>query len=85
MSLQRTQIQLDTETLERLRYKAFSEKRSLASVIRRILREHTFPRVTEKRKKLADFSFVGSGRSRGKGTGRISENHDQELTDAFSS
>lgn len=84
MGMHRTQIQLDKETLEKLRYQAFSEKRSLASVIRSILRAYATPRLQKRKPNLAEFSFVGSGRSRGKGAGNVSEHHDRQLTDAFS-
>lgn len=78
--MKRTQIQLDEQTFERIRERAFRERASIAQVIRRALIQH----ISEGPAKRGGitFSFVGSGRSRRKGSGRIAERHDDELADA---
>lgn len=83
--MKRTQIQLEEELFEQLRYQAFRERRSLAGVIRHILRERVLLPFPSQRKarSLTVFSFVGSGASRGLGAGSISEKHDKELSKAL--
>ena len=79
--MKRTQLQVDETTWEVLRERAFRERRSIAEVVREILKADV-ARITRKRPTSA-FSFIGSGASRGRGRGRVSERHDEELMAAF--
>ncbi|HEX9722384.1 MAG TPA: CopG family transcriptional regulator [Candidatus Paceibacterota bacterium] len=78
----RTQIQLDESTWERLRQVAFERKSSIAAVIREMIKTQVSPKQ-KTRLRAEDFSFVGSGRSRGKGAGTVSERHDDEFADGI--
>lgn len=80
--MQRTQIQLDKNLFELVRHKAFQEKRSFSSVVREALQKYISPQTTQK--SSYRFSFVGSGKARKKVPYVVSEEHDKELTKAFS-
>lgn len=70
---------MDEQTFETLRRRAFHERRSLAGIVREILRAHVMPPAGRIRHGGTPFSFVGSGRSHGKGAGTIAERHDEEF------
>lgn len=74
----RTQIQLEESTWERLRQIAFQRKISIAAVIREMIKAHDSPKQKAKIR-TEDLTFIGSGRSRGKGAGSISDRHDEEF------
>ena len=78
----RTQIQLEDSMWERLRQIAFERKQSIAAVIREMIRTQVSPKRKTKLR-MEDFTFIGSGRSRGKGAGTISERHDEEFADGI--
>jgi len=78
----RTQIQLDESTWERLRQIAFQRKSSIAAVVREMIKAQVSPKRKTKLR-MEDFTFIGSGRSRGKGAGTISERHDEEFADSI--
>ena len=78
----RTQIQLDESTWERVRQIAFERKSSIAAVIREMVRVQVSPKK-KTRLRMEDFTFIGSGRSRGKGAGTIAERHDEEFADSI--
>ena len=78
----RTQIQLEDSMWERLRQIAFQRKSSVAAVIREMIRTQVSPKRKTKLR-MEDFTFIGSGRSRGKGAGTISERHDEEFADGI--
>ena len=78
----RTQIQLDESTWERLRQIAFQRKSSIAAVVREMIRAQISPKRKTKLR-MEDFTFIGSGRSRGKGAGTIAERHDEEFADSI--
>lgn len=84
-SMKRTQIQLDERTFEKLRERAYRNHESIAGIIRSMVEGYIGKKQTSGMKTPPAFSFVGSGRSRGKRSGGISERHDEELTGAFSS
>lgn len=69
-------------TWEILRKIAFERKSSVAAVIRELIQNQvrTKPRISRFTSK--DFTFVGSGRSHGKGSGSIARQHDEELADS---
>jgi hypothetical protein len=75
----RTQIQLEEPTWERVREIAFQKKSSIAAVIREMIRAQVFPK-TKPKLRMGDFSFIGSGKSNGKGAGTIAGRHDEEFT-----
>lgn len=80
--MKRTKIQLEEKVWEALRTKAFEERSSVAEIIRRMVRQYTQKSGIEKCTDPS-FSFVGSGRSRGKGSGKIAERHDEEIAGAI--
>ena len=81
--MRRTQIQLDEETYEALRRRAFEEKRSLAAVIRRLLAEAMGTGSLRQRRNIREFASVGAGRSRQGRLSPVSERHDEALADAL--
>ena len=78
----RTQIQLDESTWEKLRQIAFQRKSSIAAVVREMIKAQVSPKRKTKLR-MEDFTFIGSGRSRGKGAGTIAERHDEEFADSI--
>ena len=78
----RTQIQLEDSMWERLRQIAFQRKSSIAAVIREMIRTQVSPKRKTKLR-MEDFTFIGSGRSRGKGAGTVAERHDEEFADGI--
>ena len=83
--MRRTQIQLDEDLHASLRRMAYEQGTSMASIIRDTLNEALGissrpPRVP---RKLAEFPFVGSGRSRQGGRAPVSEHHDEALAEAL--
>lgn len=79
--MKRTQIQLDEKTWEVLRERAFRERRSIADVVRGMLRVHVKEAVKPSR--IRPFSFIGSGASHGRGRGTIAGRHDDVLGEAL--
>ncbi len=80
--MKRTQVQLDEATYQVLRRKAFERGISLAALIREVLREHlgTGP---ARRRRVEDFTFIGSGRSDDGSLAPVSERHDEALGEAL--
>jgi negative regulator of replication initiation len=57
----RTQISLDEETYREIKHRAYLNGESMASVIRRLLKEAMSPKAKKKKRlKLSDFKFIGS-------------------------
>ncbi|MEK7122550.1 MAG: ribbon-helix-helix protein, CopG family [Patescibacteria group bacterium] len=79
--MKRTQLQLEEELYDTLRERAFREQTSMAALIRTMLAQQMKPGVLCRAPKrtLKDFSFIGSGASRGRGSGTIAACHDEEL------
>ena len=80
--MKRTQIQFEEPVFESLRKQAFMERTSIAEIIRRAVGERLIITSPKKRtKKLSSryFSFIGAGRSTGRGSGTIAKRHDEEL------
>lgn len=76
----RTQLQLDDDTYEALRRRAYQERKSLSAVARELLREGLgFSKPTESQG-LEEFTFIGAGNS---GRSDISVNHDEALAEDF--
>ncbi len=77
-TMKRTQLQLDEDTYQLLRTKAFEQGITVAAVIRKIL--HQFVRVPKRpTTRLKDFTFIGSGSSDPSNLDPISERHDEAL------
>ena len=78
--MKRIPIQIDDATHERLRKKAFAEKRSIASIVRESI-DRAFATTTPR--SPGDFPFVASGRTKPPADGPVSENHDAAVVDSF--
>lgn len=81
--MKRTQVQFDEATYEALRRKSYEERRSLSALIRDLVARSlgTAPPRTRPRR-LADFPFIGAGRSKQGRLAPVSERHDEALADA---
>lgn len=80
--MKRTQIQLDEQTYRKLRDEAHARNTSIAALVREALRKHLS--FHGERRCLADFTFIGSGRSDQGDLQPVSERHDEALTEALS-
>lgn len=78
--MKRTQVQLDEATYQLLRNKAFQRGISQAALIREVLQEYLGASPVRPRR-LEDFTFIGSGRSRKSKFDPISERHDGALAE----
>ena len=83
MAMKRTQVQLDANTYEALRRRAFEQGRSLSALVRESLAEFLGTGKRKRRLTMQDFTFVGSGRSRQGRLTPVSERHDEALDEAF--
>jgi hypothetical protein len=74
--MKRAQIQLEEETFEALRQRAFREKKSISGVIRELIhKEITLP-DHKNPLSMKDFRFIASGKSPQRSPQPISERHD---------
>jgi plasmid stability protein len=80
--MKRTQIQLDEQTYEAVRRRAFEQHRSISSVVREVLGQ-AFGSPPHRRLSLRDFTLVAAGRSRQGHLKPVSERHDEALTEAL--
>lgn len=81
--MKRAQIQIDEEVYELLRNRAFKEKKSIAGVIREIVKKDIFQSDRHQSSSIKDFAFIGVGRSRQGPLKPVSERHDQALEEVF--
>src|SRR5512139_2620585 len=81
--VKRTQIQLDEEVYELLRHRAFKEKKSIAGVIREIVKGDISEADHHPSSSVNDFAFVGLGRSKQGRLRPVSERHDEALEEAI--
>jgi hypothetical protein len=81
--MKRAQIQLEEETFEVIRQRAFEEKKSMAGVIRELIHKEIAPPARHQRFSLKDFRFIGAGKSRQGSLKPVSERHDQVLEEVF--
>ena len=81
--MKRTQIQLDEEVYELLRHRAFKEKKSIAGVIREIVKGDISQSDHHPSFSVNDFAFIGVGRSKQGRLRPVSERHDEALKEAF--
>jgi plasmid stability protein len=87
--MKRTQIQLEEETYQELRRRAADEGKSVAAIVREIVRAGlaATPQAVERaatpkrRLRIEDFTFIGSGSAEPSRWDPISENHDDALAE----
>ena len=76
--MKRTQIQLEEPTYALLRRKAFARSLSISALIREVL--HEYLAITEQRRlRIVDFTFIGSGSRDDGDLSPVSERHDEAL------
>ena len=80
--MRRTQIQLDEQTYQLARRRAYQQGKSLSAVVRETLAE-AFGREPARRLALKDFTSIGIGRSRQGSLAPVSERHDEALIEAL--
>ena len=78
--MRRIPIQIDDQTYDWLRKRAFDEKRSIASIVRECLEEKSSARP---KWTIADFKFVGAGSSKDENPRHVSKNHDEAYAEAI--
>lgn len=81
--MKRAQIQLEEEVYELLRHRAFKEKKSIAAVIREIVKKDIFQPDRHRPSSIRDFKFIGVGRSKQGTLKPVSERHDEALEEAY--
>jgi predicted DNA-binding protein len=81
--MKRAQIQLDEEVYDLLKRRAFQEKRTVAGVIREIIRKEITPSDRSRSSSINDFKFVAAGRSKQGSLKPVSERHDEALKEVF--
>jgi predicted CopG family antitoxin len=81
--MKRAQIQIDEELYELLRHRAFQEKKSIAGVIREILKRDVSPKDEFPSPSIESFTFIGMGRSAQDTLKPVSEQHDEALNEVF--
>jgi len=81
--MKRAQIQLDEEVYELLRHRAFKEKKSVAGVIREIVKRDISQSDRHRSFSVKDFAFIGVGRSKQGHLKPVSERHDEALEEAL--
>ena len=81
--MKRTQVRLDEAMYHAVRRKAFEERRSMAAVIRELIARSVGTTPARSRpRRLAEFSFIGAGRSKQGRLSPVSEKHDEALAQA---
>jgi len=81
--MKRTQIQLDEEVYDRIRRRAFHEKRSIAGLIREIIQKEMTPSDHSPSPSIGDFKFIAAARSKQNILKPVSERHDEALKEVF--
>ena len=81
--MKRAQIQVEEEVYELLRHRAFKEKKSIAGVIREIVKREFYQSDRHQPFSVKHFTFIGVGRSKQGSLKPISERHDEALEEAF--
>jgi predicted CopG family antitoxin len=81
--MKRTLIQFDEDTYDKLRHRAFDEKRSISSVARELIAKSLEPRRAKKRVRIEQFSSIGAGRSKQGKLSPVSERHDEALAEIY--
>jgi len=81
--MKRAQIQIDEEVYEQLRLRAFKEKKSIAGIIREILKKDIPQSDRHRSSSIKDFTFISVGRSKQGPLKPVSERHDEALEEVF--
>jgi len=81
--MKRAQVQIDEEVYELLRHRAFKEKKSIAGIIREIVKKDIFQSDRRRSSSVKNFKFIGVGRSKQGSLKPVSERHDEALEEAF--
>lgn len=81
--MKRTQIQFDEQDYEILRRKAFVEKKSIAGLIREIVKKEISNQGQRGPSSIKDFRFIGAGKSRQGRLRPVSARHDEALEEAL--
>ena len=81
--MKRAQIQIDEEVYELLRLRAFREKKSIAGIIREILKRDASQADQHPSPSIESFTFIGMGRSEQDPLKPVSEQHDEALREVF--
>jgi predicted CopG family antitoxin len=81
--MKRAQIQLDEEVYEALRHRAFKEKKSIAGIIREVVKKDILQSDRHRSSSIKDFAFVAVGRSKQGPLKPVSERHDEALDGVF--
>ena len=81
--MKRTLIQFDEDTYNKLRHRAFEQKRSISSVARELIAKGLQSPKPKKRIRIEQFSFIGSGRSKQARLAPVSERHDEALGEIY--
>ena len=81
--MKRVSIGLDNDLYEILRDQAFREKKSIAEVIRDIIRKDIFQSDHHRSSLVKGFTFIGIGWSNQEPLKPVSERHDEALKEVF--
>jgi len=81
--MKRAQVQIDEEVYELLRHRAFKEKKSIAGIIREIVKKDISQSDRHRSSSVKNFKFIGVGRSKQGSLKPVSERHDEALEEAF--
>ncbi len=81
--MKRAQIQIDEEVYELLRNRAFKEKKSIAGVIREIVKKEISQSDRDRPSSIEHFAFIGVSRSKQGPLKPVSERHDEALEEAL--
>lgn len=79
----RTQIQLEEQVWEKLRARAFQEKKSVAALVRSAVIKELGLLAKGASWQPRGLKFIAIGRAKGRGAGTISVRHDEELVKIF--
>ena len=80
--MKRAQVQIDEEVYELLRHRAFKEKKSIAGIIREIVKKDISQSDRRRSSSVKNFKFIGVGRSKQGSLKPVSERHDEALEEA---
>lgn len=82
--MKRTQIQLEEGIYQMAKDRAYSEDRSMASLVRDAVVEYLATEPASQHKAISDFAFIGSGSSDpNAGPHPLSTRHDDILSEGF--
>ncbi len=82
--MKRALVKLDEETYRKLRQRAFSQERSISSVVREMVAKGlTIDAPRERPTQVSQFLSVRAGRSKQGRLGPVSEKHDEALATAL--